>query len=109
MGLELDDDGKSARVTREMESGMNELFRLALPAVIQVQAGINHPRYASLKGIMQAKRKPIDVVDAQLGAEQLVIEKLSYPPEKSAGKVFDNGVDAVPEVVRLLREEARLI
>lgn len=63
MGIELDEGNRSARVTREMESGKNEIFRLPLPAVLQVQAGINHPRYASLKGIMQAKKKPIDALD----------------------------------------------
>ncbi|HMB52543.1 MAG TPA: electron transfer flavoprotein subunit beta/FixA family protein, partial [Thermoanaerobaculia bacterium] len=64
MGVEIEGDGASAKVTREMESGKNEIFRLQLPAVIEVQAGINHPRYASLKGIMQAKRKPLDAVSA---------------------------------------------
>jgi hypothetical protein len=51
-------------VVREMESGKNEILRLQLPAVLEVQAGINHPRYASLKGIMAAKRKPIDQASA---------------------------------------------
>lgn len=63
MGIELEQGGAAAKVTREMESGKNEIFRLALPAVLQVQAGINHPRYASLKGIMQAKKKPIEALD----------------------------------------------
>ena len=49
---------------------MNEIFRMSLPAVIEVQAGINHPRYASLKGIMKAKRKPIDTPSpADLGLD----------------------------------------
>jgi electron transfer flavoprotein beta subunit len=59
MGFSLEEGGKSCRVVREMESGKNELLRIHLPAVIEVQAGINHPRYASLKGIMAAKKKPI--------------------------------------------------
>ena len=58
---------------------------------------------------MQAKKKPIDVQPANLGAENLVIERLSYPQEKAAGKLYENGVEAVPEVVRLLREEAKVI
>ena len=70
MGLEIDPESRSAKVTREMESGINEIFKLELPAVIEVQAGINRPRYASLKGIMQAKRKEI----AQLGPQELGLD-----------------------------------
>lgn len=101
-------DGDAGIALREIEGG-HERVRFPLPAIVGTNLRMNEPRYPSFKGIMQAKRKPIDVVDAQLGDEQLVVQKLSYPPEKSAGKVFDNGVDAVPEVVRLLREEARII
>src|SRR5690606_18658628 len=64
MGVEIEEGGRSVRVTREMESGRNEISRIALPAVLQIQAGLNHPRYASLKGIMQAKKKPIETIDA---------------------------------------------
>ncbi len=70
VGVELAEDRKSVRVTREMESGMNESSRIALPAVLQVQGGINQPRYASLKGIMAAKRKEIrDVAAGDLGID----------------------------------------
>src|SRR6202035_190105 len=70
MGVALDEGGGSARVTREMESGMNEIVRLCLPAGLEIQAGINHPRYASLKGIMAAKRKEIaELSPADLGLD----------------------------------------
>src|SRR5690606_192667 len=46
MGVEIEEGGRSVRVTREMESGRNEISRIALPAVLQIQAGLNHPRYA---------------------------------------------------------------
>ena len=53
-----------------MESGVNEISRIALPAVLEIQAGINHPRYASLKGIMAAKKKEIaNVAPADLGLD----------------------------------------
>lgn len=82
MGIELEEGGASARVTREMESGKNEIFRLPLPAVLQVQAGINHPRYASLKGIMQAKKKPIEAVDlAAVGLAADVVGRSGSPTE----------------------------
>lgn len=72
----------AARVTREMESGKNEIFRLPLPAVLQVQAGINHPRYASLKGIMQAKKKPIEALDlAAVGLAVDAVGRAGSPTE----------------------------
>lgn len=80
MGIELEEG--SARVTREMESGKNEIFRLPLPAVLQVQAGINHPRYASLKGIMQAKKKPIEALDlAAVGLAADAVGRAGSPTE----------------------------
>src|ERR1700688_2724362 len=97
MGVELEPaEGKpaSAKVTREMESGVNEVSRVALPAVLEIQAGINHPRYASLKGIMQAKKRetavppPADLgLDpVQLGAAGSRLEVLSVAfPEAGKG------------------------
>jgi electron transfer flavoprotein beta subunit len=70
MGVAVEEGGATARVTREMESGRNEVCRLRLPAVLAIQAGINHPRYASLKGIMAAKKKEI----AELGAADLGLD-----------------------------------
>jgi electron transfer flavoprotein beta subunit len=94
---------------RRSLEGLHERVAFSLPAVIGVNLRLVEPRYPSFRGIMQAKKKPIDVQPAGLGPEKLVIERLFYPPEKAAGKRFDNGVEAVPEVVRLLREEARVI
>lgn len=105
---ELHIEGDKGTAMRVIE-GAHEKVSFSLPAVLGVNRRLIEPRYPSFKGIMQAKRKPIDVVAADLGAEKLVVERLSYPPEKAAGQVFGNGVDAVPEVVRLLREEAKVI
>ena len=93
---------------RRVLEGVQEVSTFPLPAVLGVNLRLNEPRYPSFKGIMQAKRKPIDVVEAALAEPKLVVERLSYPPEKAAGRVFE-GVEAVPEVVRLLREEAKVI
>ncbi len=101
------EDGKGW--ARRVLEGVHEKVGFSLPAVVGVNRRLVEPRYPSFRGIMQAKKKPIDVQPAALGAENLVIERLSYPPEKAAGKLFENGVDAVPEVVRLLREEAKVI
>src|SRR4051812_3081685 len=70
MGGGLGEGNATVQVPREMESGVNEVSRLPLPAVLEVQAGINHPRYASLKGIMAAKKKEIaTATPADLGLD----------------------------------------
>lgn len=120
MGVELEEGAKSAKVTREMESGMNEIFRLQLPAVIEVQAGINHPRYASLKGIMKAKRKPIDVLapadlglDAsQVGAagSRLEVLEVSFPDAGAGAEMIEGDpAEAARVLVEKLRSEARVL
>jgi electron transfer flavoprotein beta subunit len=120
MGVELEEGGASAKVTREMESGMNEIVRLALPAVLAVQAGINHPRYATLKGIMAAKKKEIAEVTAadlgldpaSVGAAGSRLEILSVSlPEGGAGaqRIEGDPPAAAKALVERLRREARVI
>ena len=104
--LEIGPEGGTAH--REVEGG-TESIPFTLPAVIAAQRNLNEPRYRSLKGIMQAKKKTIEVVDAALPEAKMVVESLEYPPEKQAGKLFKNGAGDAAEVVRLLREEAKVI
>ncbi len=119
MGVELEDGG-TVKVTREMESGMNEIFRLRLPAVLEIQAGLNHPRYASLKGIMAAKKKEIVSVSAadlglgpaEIGAAGSAIEILSVAfPESSGGAqiLVGDPATAARTLVEKLRKEARVL
>jgi electron transfer flavoprotein beta subunit len=118
MGIEVEDG--SLVVTREMESGMNEISRIALPAVMEVQAGINHPRYASLKGIMQAKRKPIDGATAadlgldpeRVGAAGARVEIVSVGfPETGEGAQMLEGeaAEVAALLVEKLQREARVL
>ncbi|MFQ5536051.1 MAG: electron transfer flavoprotein subunit beta/FixA family protein [Gemmatimonadota bacterium] len=93
---------------REVEGGV-EVVEADLPAVVTITKGTYEPRYASLKGIMAAKRKPLEVKEATPAESRISVEKLSYPPERAAGKIVGEGPDAVPELVRLLREEANVI
>lgn len=97
-----------ATCRREVEGGV-EILEMDLPGVITMTKGKFEPRYASLKGIMAAKRKPLDTKEAQGGENRLVVRKLSYPPERPAGRVVGEGTQAVPELVRLLREEAKAL
>ena len=120
MGFSLEEGGQSCRVVREMESGKNELLRLRLPAVIEVQAGINHPRYASLKGIMAAKKKPIVEVSpgdlgldsAAVGAMGAAVELLGVHAASAGGgaqMLTGDPVAACKALVDKLRNEARVL
>lgn len=93
---------------REVEGGY-EVVEAPLPAVVTVTKGKTEPRYASLKGIMAAKRKPLEEKEAQAGEERIRVLGLSYPPERPPGRVVGEGPDAVPELVRLLRDEAKVL
>jgi len=104
--LEIE-DGK-VKAEREIE-GAHEHVEATLPCVLTAQRGLNEPRYPSLKGIMQAKKKPIEEVDAEQVESRVKVLAMKKPPEKQPGKIVGEGVDAVPELVRLLREEAKVI
>lgn len=106
--VKLEIDGDTVIAEREIEGGKEKLS-FKMPAVISAQKGLNEPRYRSLKGIMMAKKIPIEVVSAEPGEDHITIEKLKYPPQKQAGKIVGEGADAVPELVRLLHEEAKVI
>jgi len=101
------EDG-SVEVRREIEGG-HEVIKLGLPAVVTAQKGLNEPRYASLKGIMAAKKKPINEVAAPEAEPLVEVLEMSYPPERPEGRIVGEGVEAVSELVRLLKEEAKVI
>jgi electron transfer flavoprotein beta subunit len=93
---------------REVEGG-KEVVRAKLPAIVMAQKGLNTPRYPSLKGIMDAKRKPIEErVPAAMESKVRVLA-LRKPAAKNPGKIVGTDVSAVPELVRLLHEEAKVI
>jgi electron transfer flavoprotein beta subunit len=100
-------DGKAV-AHRESEAG-TEVVEVALPAVFTAQRGLAEPRYPAIKGIMMAKKKPIEELDAPEPAGTLALEKLSPPAERTGGKIVGEGVEAVPELVRLLRQEAKVL
>ncbi|MGH7740993.1 MAG: electron transfer flavoprotein subunit beta/FixA family protein [Candidatus Eiseniibacteriota bacterium] len=101
-------EGGKATLEREIEGG-REVIEVALPAVLTTDKGLNEPRYASLKGIMAAKKKPIEERPASLGQAGLEVVSMSLPPPRGAGRIVGEGPAAVSELVRLLREEARVI
>jgi electron transfer flavoprotein beta subunit len=110
----VDADAKTVRVGRQVEGGL-EVFDLPLPAVLSAQKGLNEPRYPTLKGIMGAKKKEIkDVKAGDLGLEaaapQLSVTTLESLPARPPGRIIPGEVkEAVRELVRALREEAKAI
>ncbi len=118
--VEISADAKSAKVNRQIVGG-EEIIEVPLPAVLTAQKGLNEPRYASLPGIMKAKKKEIKVVKvADLGIDQgsigaagaqAKIRKMFSPPARQAGKMItgESAEETAPQLAKLLREEAKVI
>jgi electron transfer flavoprotein beta subunit len=108
--MEVQVDGAALRVKRELEGGWFQWIAMPLPAVLTIQSGINQLRYATLKGIMAAKKKEIRAVPAAPAASKQTIASI-YMPEKGKQTTLVPGTpqEAARELVRLLRDEARAI
>jgi electron transfer flavoprotein beta subunit len=109
--MEVQATPPAVRVKRELEGGWFQWLSMPLPAVLTIQSGINQLRYATLKGIMAAKKKEIKAITPSAGpAAKSRIASL-YVPEKSKKTHLIEGAPAAAakELVRLLREEARVI
>jgi len=100
--------GDTVICDREVERG-SEVTEVRLPAVLTITKGEHEPRLASLKGIMAAKKKPLVEKPAVPQTSRLQLRALAEPPPRPAGRVVGQGPDAVRELVRLLREEAKVI
>lgn len=100
-------DGRAV-VHRQVEGG-EEVVETTLPAVFTAQKGLNEPRYASLKDIMRAKRATIEEQAATLIPSRVETVSLSLPPQRQAGRFIGKGVEAVPELIRRLKEEAKVL
>lgn len=111
---EVAEDMSKITVHRPVE-GQTLVIESSLPAVITTQKGLNEPRYASLPGIMKAKRKPMDVKDlAAVGVEagmSTEIIAITPPPARGEGKIIEGETaeEKAIELVRLLHEEAKII
>ena len=106
--IEFADDKKSLRVTREVDGGL-ETVGFSLPGVVTADLRLNEPRYASLPGIMKARKKEIKEIPlAEIGADiasRLKINHIDPPAKKEAGKK----VETVQELIHLLHTEAKVI
>jgi len=103
--------GVGVRVKRELEGGWFQYVTMPLPALLTIQSGINQLRYATLKGIMAAKKKEITKVASPGGAPARQKITALYAPQKSKQTVMIGGspAEAAKELVKRLREEARVL
>jgi len=118
--VEVAGDVKSVKVERPIE-GEALTIESNLPALITVQKGLNEPRYASLPGIMKAKKKPLEektLADLGLdsaefgeGARKLKILELTPPPDRAAGKIVEGETpqEKAAELAKLLHDEAKVL
>jgi len=95
-------------VEREVE-GAKEVIEVKLPAVFTAEKGLNEPRYPKLPDIMKAKKKPLEEKDVTAVESKTTVIKMEYPPTRPPGRIVGKGVEAVPELVKLLKEEAKVI
>ncbi|MBW1785742.1 MAG: electron transfer flavoprotein subunit beta/FixA family protein [Deltaproteobacteria bacterium] len=118
--VEVAEDGKSATINRPVE-GQTLVIEASLPVLITTQKGLNEPRYASLPGIMKAKKKPLEeksLADLGLdpsevgeaGTKAKVLE-MTPPPARAAGKIIEGETpeEKAAELAKLLHEEAKVI
>ena len=110
-------DGK-IKCHRSIDGG-TAVLEAPLPALFTTQRGLNEPRYASLPGIMKAKKKPLDTKtladigldSAKVGTPVTAIKAMQFPPEREGGRIVEGGTaqEKAVELVRLLHEEAKVI
>ena len=116
--LKTENQGSNIRVERELEGGALEVVDLPTPCLIAVQSGSNQVRYASLKGIMQAKKKPIDVktaadlgLDGQVGADaaKVKIDKIYVPAKGDSAEMLEGSADEIAsKLVGKIKEQGLL-
>jgi electron transfer flavoprotein beta subunit len=102
--LAIDAANGSLKIERELEGGSREVVELPKPCLLAMQTGANQVRYASLKGIMQAKKKPVDVKTAAdlgvadqvgAGAAKVKINKIYVPPKSDTAEILEGSADEV--------------
>lgn len=118
--VEVSEDGKKAKVNRQIIGG-EEIIEVPLPAVLTAQKGLNEPRYASLPGIMKAKKKEVKAVKiadlsfdpnavGKAGAKTQIL-KMYSPPQRESGNIIEGETaeETASKLAKLLREEAKVI
>jgi electron transfer flavoprotein beta subunit len=118
--LEVAADGKSIKAHRPVE-GQTLVVASSLPALVTAQKGLNEPRYASLPGIMKAKKKPLEektlsalslnASDFGEGSRKLKILQITPPPQRKAGRIIEGQTpeEKAAQLAKVLHEEAKAL
>ena len=117
--VDLSEDLRLADVTRQIEGG-SEMLVAQLPLLLTCQKGLNQPRLPSLKGIIAAKKKPVETMDAEAigfnpaeegkSANRVHEIELNLPPQRKKGRILEGSPkEAVATLAQLLRDEERVI
>ena len=105
-GTKLEVNGNTATINRDIEGG-EEVLEVATPFVVSAAKGMAEQRIPNMRGIMMAKRKPLNIVEPVAFEDKAVVVSYALPSAKSAVKMLDP--ENMDELVRLLHEEAKII
>ncbi len=111
MSTELLNDN-TLKVKQELENGWFQWTELSLPASLTIQSGINTPRYASLRGIMMAKNKPLETIEINSSdyESQLALEKLYIPSKSKETKFLEGNTEEIAtEILNILTNEIKIL
>lgn len=106
--VKMDIVGKKVTCKREIEGAL-EIVETQIPCVITAQKGLNEPRYASLKGIMEAKKKVIEERIVMMPQANAEITRMELPPDRVGGKFIGKGKEDIHRVIELLKSEAKVL
>jgi electron transfer flavoprotein beta subunit len=106
--IELSIENGQGLAKRESEAGI-ETYRFPLPALVTCQKGLAEPRLSNLKGIMAAKKKPLEEVAAEAVPSQAQVVRLELPPARPAGRILGEGAAAVPELIEALSNQSKVL
>jgi electron transfer flavoprotein beta subunit len=106
--IEIEIEADKGTAKREADGGV-ESYSFSLPAVITCQKDLFEPRYAGLKGIMAAKKKPIEESPCDASENQAEVVTLELPPARKEGRIVGEGVDAIPALIDALQNEAKVL
>ncbi len=94
---------------QRMVEGAREYVQCTIPAVLAINRRLAEPRYPTFRGIMQAKRKPVDVVEARLGGTGMAVRRAYLPDSREKGHMVQYGANTAADAVRFLRAVAKVI
>ena len=101
--------GEGTLTAERQIEGALEVHEASLPCVVTAQKGLNEPRYPSLKGIMAAKKKPLETVDLPEVASRCVVKSLGLPPARSAVTMIDATPEGMKTLLTALRNEKKVL